>query len=281
MRVDRFNAVADFLAAAGSFLAAREAEHNLMLGIGSSLLADPDTDEGPPYLAVATDGDRVVGAAMRTPPHNLILSEIDDPLVPKLLAEDLRGEALPGAVGPPAAVTAFADAWVAGSGGAWREARKERIFRLSHLVAPRPAVGAARLVVSADADLLERWLVAFAAEVLDETEEGLIRRGIEAWRRGNRRRYWFWEVEERPVSLLGAGGETPHGIRIGPVYTPPEERGKGFASNLTAWVSRTVMEEGRRFCFLYTDLANPTSNKIYQAIGYEPVTDALMMAFTD
>jgi uncharacterized protein len=79
---------------------------------------------------------------------------------------------------------------------------------------------------------------------------------------------------------VGSGGETPNGIRIGPVYTPPEERGHGYASNLTAWVSQTLLDEGRRFCFLYADLGNPTSNKIYQAIGYEPVTDALMVAFT-
>jgi hypothetical protein len=63
------------------------------------------------------------------------------------------------------------------------------------------------------------------------------------------------------------------------VYTPTGDRGKGYASNLAAWVSRAVMDEGRRFCFLYTNLANPTANKIYQAIGYEPVTDARMVAF--
>jgi predicted GNAT family acetyltransferase len=281
MRLDRFTSVDDFRSAAGSYLTAREAEHNLILGISATMAADPDSIEAPPYLVVASDGDRVVGAAMRTPPHNVILSEVDDPAVPALVAQDMRGDPPPGVVGPPDAVRAFADAWVATAGGGWREARRERIFRLSSLVEPAPAQGAARLVVAADAELLERWLVAFAAEALDEAEMGLIRRSIEAWRRGHRRRYWFWQVDNRPVSLVGAGGDTPNGIRIGPVYTPPEARGRGYASNLTAWVSRTTMGEGRRFCFLYTDLANPTSNKIYQAIGYEPVTDALMVAFTE
>ena len=79
--------------------------------------------------------------------------------------------------------------------------------------------------------------------------------------------------------MVGAGGETPNGIRIGPVYTPPDHRGRGYASNLTAFVSRTVLDEGRSFCFLYTDVANPTSNRIYQSIGYEPVGDAMMVAF--
>jgi predicted GNAT family acetyltransferase len=197
------------------------------------------------------------------------------------VAEDLRDEPPPGAVGPPVATRSFAEASAALAGGGWREVRRERVFRLSRLIPPRPADGAARLAIAADAPQLERWLAAFSAEALNEAEEGLIRRGIEAWRRGNRRRYWFWEAEGRPVSLVGSGGETPHGIRIGPVYTPPEQRGRGYASNLTAWVSRTLMDEGRQFCFLYTDLANPTSNKIYQAIGYEPVTDALEIAFTN
>jgi predicted GNAT family acetyltransferase len=280
MRLDRFDSVNDFRSAAASYLAAREAEHNLILGVSSSMEADPDSIDAPPYLAVAADGDHVLGVAMRTPPHNLILSEVDDAAVPALVAKDVRSDPPPGVVGPPDAVRAFADAWVGIAGGGWREVRRERIFRLSRLVAPAAVPGAARLVAPADADLLEGWLMAFAAEALDEAEQSLIHRGIEAWRRGKRRRYWFWEVDGRPVSLVGAGGETPNGTRIGPVYTPPDERGRGYASNLTAWVSMTVMDEGRRFCFLYTDLGNPTSNKIYQAIGYEPVTDALMVAFT-
>ena len=90
---------------------------------------------------------------------------------------------------------------------------------------------------------------------------------------------WLWEGEGEPVTLVGAGGDTPNGIRIGPVYTPPPHRGRGYASNLTAAVSQTLLDEGRRFCFLYTNLANGTANRIYQAIGYEPVTDAVMIRF--
>jgi predicted GNAT family acetyltransferase len=279
MRIDRFSAVGEFVAAAGSFLAAREAEHNLMLGISSGLAEDPDAYDGPSYLAVATDNGRVVGAAIRTPPNNLIISEVDDPDVPQLLVDDWRGQPLPGAVGPPETIRTFAEAWVSASGGRWQVVLNERIFRLSRLIPPPPAQGEPRLAVLSDRALLERWLIAFHEEALNEADADRIRQSLELWERGLRRRFWFWEVADRPVSLVGAGGETPNGIRIGPVYTPPGERGRGYASNLTGWVSRTVMDEGRRFCFLYTDLANPTSNKIYQAIGYEPVTDALMVAF--
>ena len=80
----------------------------------------------------------------------------------------------------------------------------------------------------------------------------------------------LWEDGGEPVSLAGFGSPTPNGIRIGPVYTPPQLRGRGYASALTAHVSQAQLDAGRAFCFLYTDLANPTSNKIYVDIGYFP-----------
>ena len=95
------------------------------------------------------------------------------------------------------------------------------------------------------------------------------------------RTVYLWEDQGAIVSVVGAGGETPNGIRIGPVYTPPEARGNGYASSLTAAASQDQLDRGRRFVFLFTDLANPTSNRIYQAIGYEPVIDVDMYRFAD
>ena len=83
---------------------------------------------------------------------------------------------------------------------------------------------------------------------------------------------YIWEDGE-PVSMCQATGATPHGIRIGAVYTPPELRRRGYASALVAAVSQAELDRGRRWCFLFTDLANPTSNRIYQAIGYRPIRD--------
>ena len=83
----------------------------------------------------------------------------------------------------------------------------------------------------------------------------------------------------RPVSLAGFGSLTPNGIRIGSVYTPPEHRNRGYGTAVTAAVSQLLLERGHRFCFLYTDLANPTSNAIHARIGYEPVCDSREPAF--
>lgn len=75
------------------------------------------------------------------------------------------------------------------------------------------------------------------------------------------------------VSMSAYGGATPHGIRIRKVYTTPAHRRHGYASACVAALSAQLLTEGRRFCFLNTDLANPTSNAIYQQIGYQPVCD--------
>jgi predicted GNAT family acetyltransferase len=90
------------------------------------------------------------------------------------------------------------------------------------------------------------------------------------WIRGGGLRVW---EDDTPVSMAGASGPTPNGIRVGAVYTPPEKRRRGYASGLVAALSQEQLDAVKRFCFLYTDLANPTSNKIYQDIGYEAVSD--------
>jgi predicted GNAT family acetyltransferase len=279
LRLDQHPDADAFLAAAGGYLAAREAEHNLMLGIASQLRRDPAAYDGPPYLAVLSAGDRVVGAALRTPPYNLILSVIDEPAAIPSLVDDVAHEPLPGVTGPPEMARAFATAFVAAHGGGWGAAMDERIYRLEAVVPPRPAPGGFRLAEAPDRPLVERWFIAFGAEALDDDDAERVTRGLDDWEAGTGRQLWLWEDGGEPVSLAGAGGETPHGIRIGPVYTPPQHRGRGYASNLTAAVSQAMLDEGRRFCFLYTNVANPTSNRIYRAIGYEPVTDALMIRF--
>ena len=90
---------------------------------------------------------------------------------------------------------------------------------------------------------------------------------------------YLWEDAGEVVSLAGVGGPTPRGIRIGPAYTPPHLRGRGYASNLIATISQLQLDAGRSFCFLFTDLANPTSNRIYQTIGYAPVADVDQLHF--
>jgi predicted GNAT family acetyltransferase len=277
VQVHRHDGVADYLAAAGTFLEAREAEHNLILGLCTNIRRHPElfADRPPHYVTVTNDGGTVVAAAIRTPPFNQVLSEMADQHA-ELLADALadEGDTLPGVLGPTGAARRFVDRWEQRTGLAAERVLAERIFRLSAVIPPRPAGGSWRVAGDEDRALLAAWYLAFAEEATPEQApvEDLDAM-VDRWVRRIGRTMYLWEDGGRPASLAGAGGETPNGTRIGPVYTPPELRGRGYASNLVAAVSQAQLDAGRRFCFLFTDLANPTSNKIYQQIGYEPVTD--------
>ena len=275
LRLDRYRRAADFLADAGTWLTQREAAHNLILGIAGDL--DDEADAA--YLAVVRDGERPVCVAMRTPPFNLLISEVDDPAALPVLADDLGEVELPGVTGPPAGVTAFASAWTAEHAVDAETVLDERIYRLSRVIEPPRPAGVARRAGDADRALLADWLVDFQQEALPLDDAERLRERMLAWDPAGSRQFWLWEVAGRSVSMVSAHSPTPHGIRIGPVYTAPGERGHGYASALTAFVSRWHLSQGRQFCFLYTDLANATANHIYQAIGYEPITDARMIRF--
>ena len=278
MQVRRCRDADEFLDRAGEFLAAREAEHNLILGLSGRLRDAPHTyGEEQPYFAVAEEGGRVVGAAMRTPPHNLILSELDDERALGALAEDVRAafSELPGVLGPKTAVERFVSLW----GAPGQLVISQRAHCAERVTPPAGVPGRMRRYEDADRELALRWLDAFVAEALPrgspESTEAILEHRLADADGG----FVFWEDAE-PVSLAGYGGRTPNGIRIGPVYTPPELRRRGYATALTAALTQRLLDAGPRFCFLFTDLANPTSNSIYAAVGYRPVTDLDQWAFT-
>jgi hypothetical protein len=261
------------MAIAGDFLGEREAEHNLIFGICSHVRAQPNAyGDRPPYLAAVTSGGRVVAAALRTPPFNLVLSEVDDPAAIDRLVDDRWDDDLPGVLGPVEHALAFAERWTAREGYTNRLRLSERSFRLTEVIPPRPVAGRLRIATPDDHDLIADWMAGFIEDAFGEPDPAEAARATARWREGRERTLYLWEDGE-PVSLCGVGGATPNGIRIGPVYTPPLARRQGYASALVAAASQLQLDGGRRFCFLFTDLANPTANHIYQAIGYEPVRD--------
>jgi hypothetical protein len=154
----------------------------------------------------------------------------------------------------------------------------QRIYRLTDLRPVREVTGRARRATEADRPLLLDWVRAFAVEAVPADAPGHPEDAVDARLRESAGGFMLWE-HDGPVSLAGWGGETPNGVRIGPVYTPPEHRGRGYGSAVTAAVSAEQLASGRQFCFLYTDLANPTSNRIYVDIGYEPVCASVDYAF--
>lgn len=265
----------DFAAWATPFLLRDEAAHNLILGLLSVLQEEP-TRYSAPYLAAVTAGEEVMLVALRTPPHNLILSRCEDEAALNPLLGDLQGSALPGVLGPKSLAQTFAEAWWRRTGQPYQIEMAERIYRLRQVTEVRGVPGSLRPAREGDRELLSAWTVAFNLEAMHAQERGeelekTARRIVGDYlRRGS---LYVWEVAGEVVSMAGAAGPTPHGIRIGPVYTLPQRRGQGYAGACVAALSQKLLDEGRTFCFLFADLANPISNKVYQRIGYRPVCD--------
>ena len=259
-----------FLDRATPWLLQAEAEHALILGIAGR--GDPDR----PALFITVEGDGVVGAAIRTPPYKLLLTRIPAEALPLVAdAAEAFGD-LPAVLGPPETATAFGRVWAERHGLVARPGMRQRVFELTRLVPPeRTPPGRARPAQSSDLDTIAAWHANFEAEVQTTTpsdSRGWAEHHIGA---GS---VWLWE-QGGPVSMAAVIAQSPTGARVGAVYTPAPLRGQGYATAVVADVTRRALESGRRFCSLYTDLANPTSNAIYQRLGYRPVVDALDVEF--
>jgi GNAT superfamily N-acetyltransferase len=272
----------EFLALARPFLAAHEAEHNLPLGLLGRLQVEPRLYGFDPAFVVALDGDEVVGRLLRTPPHGVVLSLFDDLAAVDEVAGEVRAiyPELPGAVGPSAVVARFTEAWSRSTGATARIVTRQRVHAAAFVEDLPLAPGRMRKAGPADVPVVLDWLRAFADEALGDAPH------VEDAEASYRRRKedpdgaWLLWDDGGPVSLAGYGNPTPTGTRVGPVYTPPELRGRGYATSLVAELTAERLAGGLAFCFLFTNLANPTSNAIYARIGYEPVADWDQWAFT-
>ncbi|MCC6488510.1 MAG: GNAT family N-acetyltransferase, partial [Candidatus Hydrogenedentes bacterium] len=274
----------DFLARMRPLLEAQEAVYGLMLGVAQNVADDPQRyGKYAPYFAVVEDkvedgvedevedGDGVAAAAVMTPPYGIILySERPDPQ-PGLdaIAHDLAEHSwLVFGVNARVPLGAkFADTWTRLTNTRAVPAVEERVFVLSEVVHPPYSPGRMRLATPDDLELATQWQMDFVAEALagvEPVDPEKTRRNVE--RRIAAQTFYLWD-DGGPVSLAGTARPTLHGIAIGPVYTPSHLRGRGYASSLVAALSQRMLEQGRDFVTLFTNLANPTSNHIYQAIG--------------
>jgi len=262
-----------FLDAAGPHLLRDEARHNLIFGICTTLV---ETPAAYPvfHLWTVERGRETVAVALMTLPFNLVVAQPVDLRALRFVAKELhdRRVALPGVTGALPEVKWFVEEWEKLTGAATRARMAQGIYAIREAKPPKGVPGEMRFAEPHDRRLLVEWTVAFEAEALPEdaprqNPEDLIDRRLQSESGG----IALWDDEGETVSLSGFGGTTPHGIRIGPVYTPPERRRRGYASALVAELSRYLLTGGREYCFLYTDLANPTSNRIYTDVGYELV----------
>jgi len=244
--------------------------NNLMIAILLGGLWHPGSSERL-YLALVERGDAVVAVALQNPIQYL-LSPADDPDAVAVLAahahQHLAG--VPRWLGPRREAAQFADAWRRLRGEQSSVRTRMRIYQADRIRPVADVPGELRLAQAEDREMLTVWRVSFAAATGSETTPEESARVVD--RHLIERTLYLWHDAE-PVSMAACGGTTPNGTRVNAVYTPPERRRCGYASAGVAALSERLLAEGRRFCFLYTDLANPTSNAIYQKIGYQPVCD--------
>jgi uncharacterized protein len=272
--------VQSFLDAARPVLLRDEARHNLIYGICSTLVEAPDAYPDFHLWTVESQGEPVVVMLM-TPPYNIAVAAPTDPAAMEFAAEALKDQRidLPGVTGAVPEADAFADEWQRLSGVTRRLRMAQGVYALRTVRFPRAVRGGMRLATADDRDLLVEWFDAFVLESVPADARHQEGAPAVDRRLASRGGFALWEYGE-VVSMSGFGGGTPNGIRIGPVYTPPRLRRRGYASALVAELSRQLLEDGREYCFLYTDLANPTSNRIYVDIGYELVCESVDYAFS-
>lgn len=275
MEVEVFDDARRFRSAADPLLLASEAVNNLILGVTGSAIDYPDTFEDFVAWVVYHTGEPVAAAA-RTPPHNLILAAPRDESAVAVLANHVGD--IPGVV----AVSPWIHQFVEMRPERARLNMTQGIFELTRVIASSPVDGLSRKARADEVDELVELRLAFEEEAIGRVEDPALARGSTELRvreQSSRLGLWVHEVDGQVTSISGHSGPTPNGIRIGPVFTPPQHRGRGYASALVAAESQWLLDNGHSYCFLYTDLANPTSNSIYQRIGYRQIAESAEYAF--
>ncbi|MEU1002048.1 GNAT family N-acetyltransferase [Streptomyces tibetensis] len=272
----------EFLTRAGAFLRSRPALHTVPLTVTETLRARGRSvyGEGAPQFGVLERDGGVRATFFRTPPHWLNLTALTpedaDALAARLAA---LGRRLPGVNADSDTAAAFAAAWQRHTGAPAALRQRQRLYRLGTLTAPGPVPpGRPRVAVESDRERLRRWHDEFSESV----GLGTVRDSAEwADARIDSGTITFWETPDgTPVAMAGTSPRVAGQVRVTTVYTPPHLRGRGYAGAATAEVSRTALAAGADEVLLFTDLSNPTSNGLYQRIGYRPVADFAVWDFT-
>ncbi|HTQ07122.1 MAG TPA: GNAT family N-acetyltransferase [Polyangiaceae bacterium] len=257
----------EFLAVVVPFLAAREVENNLMIGLAQRIVAHPETAPAAVLCAVEDRG-KLVGASLRTPPNFPIVTALP-PGAAAQVAEFFAsvGDVPDGALGPGMHGRDLAERFAEKRHGRLVLASDEIVYELTTLCEPRLPPGRARAATPGELPLVTRFLAEFFREVaLPHPPDPVVL----ARRIMDRHAALVWD-DEGPVSLACWARHTLNGTAIAPVYTPPAARNRGYASAVTAALCRELLASGRRFVCLHAERGNAASNHVYQSLGFRAV----------
>lgn len=265
-----------FAARVMPFLTEQPIEGNVIASTLAAVLAGSRRHDDALWIVVEVVDGSLAGAAMHVPPHPVGLPGLSAPAAVAVceLVWRLR-PGVAGVSGPVLPASAFAQRWAELTGVKPRLGHDMRMYRLDTLVPPSGVPGQARPATASDRALVHAWMLGFCADSGVSSEGALA--AVDA--RLDAGWIHLWESGGSPVSLAGHAAPAEGVARIGPVYTPRQLRGRGYGAAVTAEASRRALADGARLCMLFTDLANPTSNAIYQRLGYRPVGDAREYVF--
>ena len=278
MEVVAFSDGAAFLACCEPFLSQRESENNLPIGLAASMAAGTRGLDGPLFLAVV-DGDDVLGAAVR--------SHVDRGLcispMPEAVAATLaRSVAVPlaGCVGEASAVEAFACAYAERGGVRVEVAFRQGVYELSAVIMPSHEGFRLRQADESQRSIAETFIRGFLEDVFAEgaAERGTASESADRHLQ-NKTLFFLEDADGEPVAVAANVRQTRSTATIGLVYTPPSLRRRGYGALVTALLSQQLLDGGKARCNLFTDLANPTSNSVYQGIGYQRIGEARQVTF--
>lgn len=258
------------------FLLAREAENNLMLGITDSLVKDPPQAGEERFFWVVMDGLRVAGAALWTPSFKPVITRMEDEAVSALLTGMAAcGTPLNGVSGPIETSTRFAGLWKDRSGADPRFVMRMWIRALTAVSPVEPRPGCFRKAVPDDLPWVVDWMRVFHEEVRLNEPVDVRKMAGEYIRDG---RFFYWESGGRPVSCAGFVGAASGG-RVNAVYTPDDERGKGYSKACVSALCRYLLAKGAKTCYLFSDSGNLVSNAVYDRVGFRTVCEWAMYEF--
>lgn len=280
MFIKRYENVNEFLNGTCDFLEQNEAANNVILGTCLRLRNEKIENQNQPYFASIEENGNVTLVAMSTPPFSIILysnksiSEIEiNLLIQDLVNKDLD---VPGVMAPTELANLFSQTWSKLRGYNIIDGMNMRVYELSKVKHPQYCQGNFRIAKEEDLKIVSTWIYNLGK---DEESDITYEKAYEiAKSKINNGQLYLWE-DKVPVSMACSARPTINGIVINMVYTPPELRTMGFASSCVASLSQHLLNTGYKFCSLFTDLSNQTSNSIYIKIGYKEVCDYKAYSF--
>jgi GNAT superfamily N-acetyltransferase len=252
------------------------------IGEGSAFLADEvqynlihRISEGTDAFCLKSPDGKMIFT--QTPGHNGWLWIAKDVTLLKELVRELKGEGFPGITSEPETAEAFSNVFCEANGGRFEPFMTMEAYHCPKVIKPANIKGVIVKATEQHSDTVAQFLSGFMEDAFEvsvdpSTQQGKARSMIEG------EGLYLWMVEGKPVSMANIAHRAPRHARINGVYTPPENRKKGYASALVAEIC-TILEGENLIPMLYADLKNPTSNKIYQNIGFEKKGHILVLKY--